>query len=288
MINSRNPGAVEVGDTFLFCEATGTELDAVLLSISIMAANMADRGGRILPVNTIYPYDTPRGREIQCPLDMTESVDVDLDDLRRVIGGGIDNGSVEGALAAMGYRDIVLDRTRVRARPAPYRDDILHPVDLIEDVIVAVGFDNFEPEMPHDFTVGKSAPDEDLADRIRGLMVGCGFQELFLPILSSSVDLTERMRSADAAIVEISNPMSENYSAVRNAPAARAAPGGGGQPKSPSIPTTSSKWARSPSLRRTTSMAPVPKFDSPRWKPTPKPISRGFRATSSAGLLPRI
>ena len=217
VINSRNPGAVEVGDTFLFCEATGTELDAVLLSVSIMAANMADRGGRILPVNTIYPYDTPRGREIQCPLDMTESVEVDLDDLRRVIGGGIDNGSVEGALAAMGYRDIVLDRTRVRARPAPYRDDILHPVDLIEDVIVAVGFDNFEPEMPHDFTVGKSAPDEDLADRIRGLMVGCGFQELFLPILSSSVDLTERMRAADAAIVEISNPMSENYSAVRNA-----------------------------------------------------------------------
>jgi phenylalanyl-tRNA synthetase beta chain len=217
VINSRNPGAVEVGDTFLFCEATGTELDAVLLSVSIMAANMADRGGRILPVNTIYPYDTPRGREIQCPLDMTESVEVELDDLRRVIGGGIDNGSVEGALAAMGYRDIVLGRTRVRARPAPYRDDILHPVDLIEDVIVAVGFDNFEPEMPHDFTVGKSAPDEDLADRIRGLMVGCGFQELFLPILSSSVDLTERMRAADAAIVEISNPMSENYSAVRNA-----------------------------------------------------------------------
>ena len=217
VINSRNPGAVEVGDTFLFCEATGTELDAVLLSVSIMAANMADRGGRILPVNTVYPYDTPRGREIQCPLDMTEPVEVDLDELRRVIGGGIDSGEVEAALAAMGYRDVSLCQSRVRARPAPYRDDILHPVDLIEDVIVAVGFDNFEPELPRDFTVGKSAPDEDLADRIRGLMVGCGFQELFLPILSSRADLTGRMRDADAPVVEISNPMSENYSALRNA-----------------------------------------------------------------------
>lgn len=217
VINSRNPGAVEVGDSFLFCEATGTELDAVLLSVAIMAANMADRGGRILPVNTIYPYNTPRGREIRCPLDMTETVEVDLDDLRRVIGGAIDNGSIERALAAMGYRDVALDRNRVRARPAPYRDDILHPVDLIEDVIVAVGFDNFEPELPHDFTVGKSAPEEDLADRIRGLMVGCGFQEVFLPILSSRADLTEGVRDTGAGIVEISNPMSENYSAVRNA-----------------------------------------------------------------------
>ncbi len=217
VINSRNPGAVEAGDTFLFCEATGTELDAVLLSVSIMAANMADRGGRILPVNVVYPYDTPRGREIRCPVDMTEPVEVDLDDLRRVIGGGIDNEEIEAALAAMGYRDVALDPTCVRARPAPYRDDILHPVDLIEDVIVAVGFDSFEPELPRDFTVGKSAPEEDLADRIRGLMVGCGFQELFLPILSSRVDLTERMRDTEAEIVEISNPMSENYSAVRNA-----------------------------------------------------------------------
>jgi phenylalanyl-tRNA synthetase beta chain len=217
VINSRNPGAVEVGDSFLFCEATGTELDAVLLSVAIMAANMADRGGRILPVNTIYPYNTPRGREIRCPLDMTETVEVDLDDLRRVIGGAIDNGSIERALAAMGYRDVALDPNRVRARPAPYRDDILHPVDLIEDVIVAVGFDNFEPELPHDFTVGKSAPEEDLADRIRGLMVGCGFQEVFLPILSSRADLTERICDTAAKIVEISNPMSENYSAVRNA-----------------------------------------------------------------------
>ena len=217
VINSRNPGAVEVGDSFLFCEATGTELDAVLLSVAIMAANMADRGGRILPVNTIYPYNTPRGREIRCPLDMTETVEVDLDDLRRVIGGAIDNGSIERALAAMGYRDVALDPNRVRARPAPYRDDILHPVDLIEDVIVAVGFDNFEPELPHDFTVGKSAPEEDLVDRIRGMMVGCGFQEVFLPILSSRADLTERVCDTGAKIVEISNPMSENYSAVRNA-----------------------------------------------------------------------
>ena len=217
VINSRNPGAVEVGDTFLFCEATGTELDAVLLSISIMAANMADRGGRILPVNVVYPYDTPRGREIRCPLDMTEPVEVGLDDLRRVIGGGIDNGDIEAALAAMGYRDVALDPIRVRARPAPYRDDILHPVDLIEDVIVAMGFDSFEPELPRDFTVGKAAPEEDLADRVRGLMVGCGFQELLLPILSSRADLKERMRDVDAAIVEIANPMSENYSAVRNA-----------------------------------------------------------------------
>ena len=49
VINSQSLGRVEVGDTFLFCEATGPELDAILLSMAIMAVNMADRGGRIYP-----------------------------------------------------------------------------------------------------------------------------------------------------------------------------------------------------------------------------------------------
>lgn len=216
VINSQTLGRVEVGDSFLFCEATGTELDAVLLSIAIMAVNMADRGGKILPVTVKYPYDTPRGKEIQCPVDMTKSIQVDLNEVNRMIGGELQADQVTSALVAMGYRDVSIDEQTIQARPAPYRDDIMHPVDLIEDVIVATGYDAFEPEMPHDFTVGKSAPQEDLSDKFRNLMVGCGFQEFLLPILTSRGDLSTRMRNPDAAVVEISNPMSDHYSAVRS------------------------------------------------------------------------
>ncbi|MDA0748242.1 MAG: phenylalanine--tRNA ligase subunit beta [bacterium] len=216
VINSQTLGRVEVGDSFLFCEATGTELDAVLLTIAIMAVNMADRGGRILPVTVTYPYDTPRGRTLQCPVDMTTPLEVNLDQIHNIVGGDLDPERIVSALECMGYHNLAMKKDRVRAQPAPYRDDILHPVDLIEDVIVAVGYEAFEPEMPRDFTIGKSAPQEDLSDRFRALMVGCGFQELFLPILTSREDLASRMRNPDAEIVEIANPMSEYYSAVRN------------------------------------------------------------------------
>jgi phenylalanyl-tRNA synthetase beta chain len=216
VINSQILGRVEVGDSFLFCEATGTELDAVLLSIAIMAVNMADRGGKILPVTVKYPYDTPRGREIQCPVDMTESLQVDLGEINRMVGGELQSEQVTSALVAMGYREVSIREQTVKARPAPYRDDIMHPVDLIEDVIVATGYEAFEPELPRDFTVGKSAPQEDLSDKFRNLMVGCGFQEFLLPILTSRGDLSTRMRNPEAAVVEISNPMSDHYSAVRS------------------------------------------------------------------------
>ena len=216
VINSQTLGRVEVGDSTLFCEATGPELDALLVSVAIMSVNMADRGGRILPVSVRYPYDTPRGREIRCPADLTESIEVDMDEIRRVVGADLDPGRIAEAIGAMGYREIALNHRAIHARPAPYRDDILHPVDLIEDVVIAIGYDNFEPEMPHDFTVGKSAPEEDLSDRVRDLMVGCGFQEVFLPVLCSREGLTVRMRAPDAPVVELENPMSEYYNALRD------------------------------------------------------------------------
>lgn len=215
VINSQTLGRVEIGDTHLFCEATGTELEPVLLTIAILAANMADRGGTIHPVIIQYPYDTPHGKTISCPADLTHPLKVNLSEIRGVIGTDLSTDQIQNALAAMGYRNISVTNTAVTAQPAPYRDDILHPVDLIEDVIVAIGYETFEPEMPKDFTIGKAAPIEDLSDKFRHLMVGCGFQELFLPILGSRDEQTVQMRNPDAKIVEIANPMSEFYSSVR-------------------------------------------------------------------------
>ena len=217
VINSQSLGRVEVGDAFLFCEATGPELDAILLSMAIMAVNMADRGGRIYPVTVRYPFHTPRGQVVTCPYDLTEPLRVDADEIYKVVGSHISMGQIQTALNAMGYRDVDVRDGIIKVRPAPYRDDILHPVDVVEDVVIGVGYEAFEPEMPRDFTVGKAAPEEDLADRFRNLMVGSGFQEVFLPILCSKKEQTVDMNNPDAKIVSISNPMSENYSAIRGA-----------------------------------------------------------------------
>jgi phenylalanyl-tRNA synthetase beta chain len=217
VINSQGLGRVEVGDTYLFCEATGPELDAILLAMAIMAVNMADRGGTIHPVTVQYPYDTPRGQTLTCPFDMTTPLTVDLNEIQRVVGSNISIDQIQTALNAMGYRDIDIKEQTIHVLPAPYRDDILHPVDIVEDVVVGIGYEAFEPEMPRDFTIGKAAPQEDLSDKFRNLMVGSGFQEVFLPILCSQKEQSIEMNNPNADIVSISNPMSENYSALRGA-----------------------------------------------------------------------
>ena len=215
IINSAMLGRVEVGDSSLFVEATGTLLDHVLHTIAIFASNLADRGGEILPVTVIYPYDTPRGRSIQCPYDVTEPMAADLSQILSTAGTELSQAQITTALTRMGYRSIEVAEGKVTALSAPYRDDLLHPVDMIEDIIVAVGYETFDPILPRDFTIGKSAPIEKLSDRVRNLMVGSGFQETFLPILGSVENQTTRMMNENAPVVIISNPMSEHYGCAR-------------------------------------------------------------------------
>ena len=54
IINSRELGEVVPGDTDLFVEATGTNLFQVILALNIMACDLADRGGRIERVLTVF------------------------------------------------------------------------------------------------------------------------------------------------------------------------------------------------------------------------------------------
>ena len=61
IINSREVGEVRVGDDALFVEVTGTDLSMVILTLNIFAANLADRGAVIEPIEVRYPYKTALG-----------------------------------------------------------------------------------------------------------------------------------------------------------------------------------------------------------------------------------
>ncbi|MEK6655888.1 MAG: phenylalanine--tRNA ligase subunit beta, partial [Nitrospirota bacterium] len=100
--------------------------------------------------------------------------------------------------------------------PPFFRDDLMHPMDVIEDLAISRGYDTFKPIMPHHFTVGSLSDIEFLSDRIREIFVGIGFQEIISNILTSKNELLSKMNLPDERLVEISNVMSESYSILRN------------------------------------------------------------------------
>ena len=52
----------------------------------------------------------------------------------------------------------------------PWRLDIIHEVDLIEDVAIAYGYDNFATEMPQISTIGQENQKKLLRKNFRNLV----------------------------------------------------------------------------------------------------------------------
>ncbi|MBA0914225.1 MAG: phenylalanine--tRNA ligase subunit beta [Nitrospira sp.] len=217
IINSREVGEVKVGDDALFVEVTGTDLPMVVLTLNIFAANLADRGAAIEPIDVRYPYKTALGQDVVTPQDLKKSQTLLVSTIEQALGQTLGAKEVVKALTAYGY-EVQANGNHVTVTLPPYRQDLMHAMDVVEDVAISRGYADFLPVMPSDFTVGGLSRIEEVSDRVRALMVGMGFQEIISNILGSPQDLRDAMRLAGTEwgqLVEVDNVMSQNFSALR-------------------------------------------------------------------------
>jgi phenylalanyl-tRNA synthetase beta chain len=217
IVNSREIGEVRVGDRDLLVEVTGTDLLMVVLTLNIMAVNLADRGATIGSVAVEYPDKTPLGRTVRTPCDFGKARSVPLKAIEAALGQALGADVIREALVTYGWQAVLKGKS-VSVKLPPYRNDLMHAVDVIEDVAVSLGYDRFAPEMPSQFTVGSLTRLEEVSDRVRDLMIGMGFQEIVANIMMSRQDLIERLRLAGTEwdrLVEVDNAMSLTYACLR-------------------------------------------------------------------------
>ena len=213
VINSASIGAVEEGDDELFVEFSGTGLKDLLLAAAIVACDMADMGFEILPVKVVFPEETEFGKEITVPYYFQEPASCTVEEIHKTLGDPLTDDEIVRGLKRMGIYAVV-DEGRVYATVPEWRNDFLHAVDLVEDVMIGHGLERFKPVMPTDFTVGRLTEAEELGRKIKDLMVGLGFQEMMYNYLGSKREYIENMRYPEKKCIIIANPMSENYEVV--------------------------------------------------------------------------
>ena len=217
IINSREIGEVRAGDDELFVEVTGTDLSMVVLALNIFAANLADRGAAIEPIEVLYPHKTPLGKRVVTPQDLGKARTIPVHTIEHALGQKLGGQAVKQALQVYGY-DVSANNGSVKAKLPPYRQDVMHAMDIVEDVAISRGYADFSPVMPAQFTVGGLSKIEQTADRARSFMVGMGFQEIISNILGSPEQLRDGMRLAGTPwgeTVEVDNVMSLSFSCLR-------------------------------------------------------------------------
>jgi phenylalanyl-tRNA synthetase beta chain len=215
VINSDRIGAVEEGDAELFIEMTGTDIKVLTLAASIVACDLADAGYDILPVQVEFPYESELGSTVVFPYYFQESVRLEAAFANKMLGTDLSVREIAEAVRRVGST-VEESGDGIIASPPPYRNDFLHPVDVLEDVMIGRGMDSFEPVLPEEFTVGRLSPQEEFAREVKDIMVGLGFQEMVYNYLGSGRDYITRMNRTGENIIRIANPMTENYEYVRD------------------------------------------------------------------------
>ncbi len=180
----------------VFIDCTGTSEEAVRQAVNIVVAALADRGGEVERITLNgAPYEILA--EKKWPLPVKES--------ERLLGMAFTHEQVAGLLAKMGYKV-----EGGFAYAAGYRADIMNEVDLIEDVAIAYGFNNFEPRLPSVSTMGGQKAQSPYHE----LLVGLGFDEAVTWTLSNE-EMEKKARLPQGARVEIENPLTVDFTRFR-------------------------------------------------------------------------
>ncbi len=193
------------GTEDIFIDVTGKDRETVMKALNIMVTALAERGGDIESVEI-------DGEEM--PDLSPEEMKLDLGYFREVSGLELSKSEIIERLEMMKY-DATAGK-EIKVETPCYRNDVMHQYDLIEDVIIAHRYTNIDPELPEVDQIGNQREIEDTSQVVRDIMTGAGAMEAMTYVHSSEEDLTDKMDYERDRYVKVDNPMSEEYSAVRD------------------------------------------------------------------------
>jgi phenylalanyl-tRNA synthetase beta chain len=195
----------------LFIDVTGTELNAISRSLNVLVTALADMGGIVETVNVEYSDKVLLTPDLT-PQKMTLNVDYSNDNL------GLDFSEAQTIEALQKSRlDAEVTEKGILDVTVPaYRIDILHEIDLVEEVAVGYGVFRMDPTKPASATTGKPHKVSVVTSSVRQIMVGLGFTEALNFVLTNEADHFTKMRKKPEGLVTLANPVSTDYSIIRN------------------------------------------------------------------------
>ncbi len=204
IINSQLTGRITAETEEVFIECSGFDYSVLSKGINMIVAALADMGGKIYSLKLVYPEG-----EIISPNLTPEKMKLDLNYVNNRLGLKLSEKEALELLEKMGYGN---EKGEVLI-PA-YRTDILHQADLVEDIAIAYGYENFIEEIPKVATIGQEDPLEKFLNKIREVLIGFGLWEVKNYHLITAEELNQKMQ-LDLELIPLHNALGD-YNHLRN------------------------------------------------------------------------
>lgn len=190
----------------IFVEVTGTDFNKINTALKYILYNF--RGESVEKVKIISSEDDT----LATPVFHEYRYILDLNTINRKLHLDLDSTQIKQLLERM-MHSVTVDGSDILVNVPDSRMDVLHECDLMEDIAIAYGFNNFEMRIPPILTVGRETPLNKFTDKLRLEMALAGYNEvLTLTLLSKSEN---NLTGENDRAVVLANPKSKEYEVVR-------------------------------------------------------------------------
>jgi phenylalanyl-tRNA synthetase beta chain len=196
----------------LFIDVTGTEQKAVDDALAILSCALSDAGAELYSVEIVdEEKNTKRITPNLTPYEM--NVDVEL--TKKLLGLNLSKDDIVKCLRRSRI-DVKVKDNEILAKIPRYRIDVLHPVDLVEDVMIGYGVDQITPTLPSSNLIG--IKDERLRrlEVVREVLIGFQLIEVTNFSLVSEELLNNAILRNNEDLISVESPKSLEHSILRD------------------------------------------------------------------------
>lgn len=194
----------------VFVDVTGTDQKAVDHTLNIIITSFAESGAKIKTMDVIYPDET---RTLP---DLTPKKKIlRVENAQRMIGTDSSRDEIIGMLRRVRLDADALNEDEIEVSIPPYRIDVLHEVDIIENVAIGYDFRKIKARLPDVATVASEDPHKAFENRVREMMIGYGFYEVMSLMLTSEDQHYQKMNLTEDERVVVAQPISQDRTMIR-------------------------------------------------------------------------
>jgi len=194
IINSHITGKVTINTTDVFVECSGFDFASLNKCLNIIVTNLAEMGGKIYQMELQY-----KDKKITPNLN-PEKMKIDIKNVNKLLGVELKEKEVKTLIEKMGH-----NYSKGIVETPAWRTDMLHEVDLIEDIAIAYGYENFTPEIPEVATTGEINKKEIIKRKIGEILSGLNLIEVSNYHLTTKTDQFRNMIIPEEKIIEVEN-----------------------------------------------------------------------------------
>jgi phenylalanyl-tRNA synthetase beta chain len=199
-----------IGTKNVLVDVTGTDEKAVNYTLNIITTSFAETGAKIKTMDTIYTE-----RSITTPDFTPKERIVNILTARKMLGIDLTIPSVVDMLRRVRLDAEELNETEILVRIPSYRIDILHEVDIIENIAIGYDFSMINAYLPDIMTIASEDKGKVFDNNLREIMIGLGFYEVMSLMLTNEKQHYINMKQPVDGRVVVAQPISQDRTMIR-------------------------------------------------------------------------